>query len=846
MAELEVANVSGQINSPIGPPSSTSSFDLLSSTSMIYERCENLLQHKFQSVVIVGLRGVGKSTLALMALATLGLEYVDLERCLVDYTGVSDATFIKSVSKEEFIHLQYKLIVRSFRANKNKRAIYVLPASSINNSAVMEYLRNNCNCHCVINIECDEDRILKYVNYTGEYQKGILSIQSGISQYRSVANYNFFNLESNLDVWKKYSFSKVDDSKQIEVTPHLILKPVELEFINFMSFILWNPIPEPSDVLLKHYQRSNLRSFSNCLQLTFPYDARNIHVNNFGDVLNGVDAIEVGVDLIQLIRTKIMHVNLRLDEYIARIRRSTRGSIPILVGIKNTIPELNNFIMESTVDSVISTSQIKQDFRSFYFSILYSIIKVAADYVVLNLEIFLFDEVNFLNDIIVNDSFYIMDQLRHMQGNSLFLGTYNSNCDEFWAIQKTIGKVRCLDIIDLTNDLQISMVRVTSTARCVSDNYKIQTFLEYCMKKYPETTVSAYNQGTNGKISKILNKVLTPVCSPSADPLQGELTSYALNQSRFSCFLQPTLRFFAVGRSDSSILYQFVYRLVFEKLGLSYFFKILEDVSIDELLKSPDFGGAILATPIEIKANEFAGKSSAHAAEIGLVDSIIAERSLDDPSKFLLRGENADCLAIKVYISDNVAPINAVSHNKSVLVIGSGFKSRAAIYSLMKLGYKNILLYSPMSIARQTEKDVSLSHNLDSSRKLDSHNLLAKITIITEEQFQNGILPDDLLYPTIIINCMSDEDVPIDGQVKLSANWLKSPSGGIFLDTHIANKEITTLNESLEWEKGWIKTNGLEFLLAKTLIQFELFVGKPAPRELIKSILIEHYPNEVQ
>lgn len=87
-------------------------------------------------------------------------------------------------------------------------------------------------------------------------------------------------------------------------------------------------------------------------------------MNNFGDVLNGVDAIEVGVDLIQLIRTKIMHVNLRLDEYIARIRRSTRGSIPILVGIKNTIPELNNFIMESTVDSVISTSQIKQDFRS--------------------------------------------------------------------------------------------------------------------------------------------------------------------------------------------------------------------------------------------------------------------------------------------------------------------------------------------------------------------------------------------------------------------------------------------------------------------------------------------------
>ena len=73
-----------------------------STSNSISTTSKSSIDNKCHTLIIIGLRGVGKSSLALMALAALKYKYVDVEKCVLEYTGMPEARFLEKVTIEEY------------------------------------------------------------------------------------------------------------------------------------------------------------------------------------------------------------------------------------------------------------------------------------------------------------------------------------------------------------------------------------------------------------------------------------------------------------------------------------------------------------------------------------------------------------------------------------------------------------------------------------------------------------------------------------------------------------------------------------------------------------------------
>ncbi|KAK6455719.1 uncharacterized protein RJT20DRAFT_97262 [Scheffersomyces xylosifermentans] len=810
----------------------------------------------FRSVVIIGFRGVGKSTLGLMASAAFNFKYVDIENCISDYTGVPEAKFASNVSVEEYKFLQFKLIIQAFKENDRARSVFILPSSSIDNHRVFEFLRKKRRDYCIINIECDESRILNYLNYNGNQEKGIQLVHSRISKYRSVSNYNFYNLPSDTTLMKKSLIVVGGDTLDGDGLDHLLLKPVEKEFTQFFSFIVHGYVPLIHSI--NETNKSTIYEIGNCLQVSFPEASGDEFVKNMDEIVRGADSIEVGIDLIQLIHTSIMQANLRIDESIAQLRRYTYSSIPILVGIKNSISELNEFIKDRSSGSGVKIVDVEQEVRSFYFSILYSIIRLGVEFVVIDLDIFICTESNFLNEIFVNNSYYIVNQLNSMKGNTSILGSYKSNNPEFWTIHKSMGKVQCLDTIELVYEMKLKSLRVSSIARSVYDNFKIVNFLEYCKNNYPDIVISAFNNGLNGKVSKVMNKFLTPIV-PVAKMARlnnsCDLTCKELNQALHYSFLLPPLNFYVIGKSETKYLSPLIHNAAYKHLGIPHTYKPIECNTLlhtlSTLRKSANFGGAAIEYPFQSEALNFVDRMSPQVRIIGALDSVIAERTKDDPNKIIgIRGENTEWLGIKLTITDNIAPINAVSKSKSALVLGVGENCRSTVYALIELGYQEIMVYDH---SYRKAKELVDHYNSQSPLKSSTHAKYAgldcekdqfhhfELVLLKEDEFQSGIPPRDISYPTIVATSSACSE-RVASEYDVSSNWFRSPSGGVLLVTEYDPLVTPISNTFLKIKcKGWVSCNSLYHLYAQSIVQFEMFTSKAAPRDLIKSLVLRYH-----
>ncbi|KAK6201148.1 uncharacterized protein RJT21DRAFT_130410 [Scheffersomyces amazonensis] len=816
--------------------------------------------HSFSSVtsiVLIGLRGVGKSTLSLMASAALKFKHIDVENCVSEYTGIPEAIFINRVTLEEYRDIQYKLISQSLKENEHDNCIFVLPSSSIDNFKVIEYLKKNSKIYCIVNIECEELRILNYLDYSNDIEKGIQIIQSKVLKYRSVSDFNFFNLhsDSDLNIIKRNMISiggsngSVSQYKSESDYDHnyLLLKPLEKEFVQFLTFIIKGSNSASTISGDLHLKLSLNKKFSSCLQIIYP-EILNLKLwDNIDEFIYGVDAIEIKIDILELKRKSVSPYSIvNFEEFIAQLKRYTNCSLPLLLSINNPIIEINRFMNSS------NNSDIRAEIYNSYFNTLYSIAKVAVDYISVDLSIFLYDD-----SISNQDSSLIIDHLNQIRGNTQIIGSFVSQDSEFWDLDNNHlkGITTGLDIVKLCEKLKINHLRLTSIATTVSDNFKVFEFTEYLRIKFPNLKVSAFNDNALGKVSKVFNNFLTPVDIPINNP---SLTAFQIHEALYSSFLLPDLNFYIMGSDVSQSLSPAIHNAAYKALGLPHTYSVFECSTLmpylAQLVKSPNFGGTAIIMPFKLEALKYVDTMSNHVKIIGALNSIVAERSLENPNEIIgIRGENTDWLGVRLSLMDNISPINAVSKNKTALVIGAGGMSRSAMYALIQLGYQKILLYNRTYTKAQDLANYfnSLSPIRPSSSlstgeydsKIDDLKYF-EIILLNDDEFNGGIIPNNFNYPTIIISCVPSSD-RITGKptnIQLSINWFKSPSGGVVLETGYDPLMTPILERATEFkDKGWVAVNGLNYLYAQALAQFEMFTNKPAPRALMKSIVIEHY-----
>lgn len=317
-----------------------------------------------------------------------------------------------------------------------------------------------------------------------------------------------------------------------------------------------------------------------------------------------------------------------------------------------------------------------------------------------------------------------------------------------------------------------------------------------------------------------------------------------------------------------------MHNVAYHKLGLQHSYQVVETTSlhaVEELVRDPDFGGASISLPFKASILPSIDIKSPHAAAIGAINTLLPlSESLETDAISLeyqasqrnragavigWYGDNTDWLGIFECVYKSLSPRNTIRPSKTTaLVIGTGGAARAAIYALIRMGCRKILIFN--RTLQHTEQVADHFNNW-----VGESFTPAVVDVI---ESISDPWPPGLQPATIIISCIRAHS--IDGQspanFTLPDSWLQSKYGGVVADVSQPSYQIwkfrikytniflrwsaclstsgnsfTKANPSLRSRSSvpWITVDGLEMLAIQAIHQFELMTGRKAPRSVIES-----------
>ncbi|KAL8775612.1 MAG: hypothetical protein Q9209_000108 [Squamulea sp. 1 TL-2023] len=264
-------------------------------------------------------------------------------------------------------------------------------------------------------------------------------------------------------------------------------------------------------------------------------------------------------------------------------------------------------------------------------------------------------------------------------------------------------------------------------------------------------------------------------------------------------------------------------------------------LTLEPLIRSPDFGGASVTIPLKLPIMALLDSISPAAETIGAVNTIVVDPSKSSPEKPHLVGHNTDWSGMRLILSNAGATTSCPSsspntnniesrNTKSGLVIGGGGTARAAIYTLHSMGYAPIYLLGRSQSKLQTVKD-SFPREEYNISLITSH-----ADAITAKQHS----PPGVAIGTIPADKPIDKTVSALLDILLQGGEDGGKEGGeerILLE--MAYKPAVTPLMEMAEKSGWKTVKGLEVLAGQGVGQFELWTGvRPLLRDARVSLLL--------
>ncbi|KAL9011535.1 MAG: hypothetical protein Q9173_003625 [Seirophora scorigena] len=131
-------------------------------------------------------------------------------------------------------------------------------------------------------------------------------------------------------------------------------------------------------------------------------------------------------------------------------------------------------------------------------------------------------------------------------------------------------------------------------------------------------------------------------------------------------------------------------------------------LTLEPLIRSSGFGGASVTIPLKIPIMRLLDEVDPAAQAIGAVNTIVVDRvrsSHAHTGKPRLVGHNTDWTGMRLVLSNAGATASASTDHSSALVIGAGGTARAALYTLHLMGFSPVLLLGRNREKLQTVKD---------------------------------------------------------------------------------------------------------------------------------------------
>lgn len=746
------------------------------------------------SIVLIGIRGTGKSSLGILASSVLRRQLVDADQYFYRITGSSRAAYRRDNGASDYRACEVRVFRRMLTENGRHCIITCGPGCLEEDGR--QFLREYAKYHPVIHILREQEAIQKYLKIPESSRIAHL-LEISEPMYRACSNFEFYNLTEpkksteiiggDSEVMKEVAACRNPPS-----TPFLALKHVEIDFVNFLNFIICGT---PHQTTTKKPWSSH--SYVSTEPGIYTY-ALQIPLSRFMDdeldienIEAGVDAIELNIDIPDNVDAFYFKEYLsprNISRQIARLRR------------KSTVPII--FSAQSNLQFTPLDTSATSNFELLYFDLLHYGLRLGVEYLVVD----------------TRSSEEGIRGLLAERGLTKIIGhlSINDTGPGGWE-----GQERLEDYHRIRR-LGCDIVRISQHASSMEDNFDMLRFRQQIDNiEYQHPPLISYNTGSVGRMSYCLSPFMTPVTHPKLrdSGIPGHTTMISAREAQialYSNFSLNQMEFCTFGEDVSYSLSPVMFNAAAEACGIPHKWGVYESTNLKDLVglfERENFGGVCVSAPFKIEVISLLQSMSSHARAIGAVNTIISIRELEDralPRGLSLRaqrgrsgpfraiyGDNTDWIGIRACIRSNLSPANAITRQTTGLVVGAGGMARATIYAMLQLGVQNIFISNrtyanAIKLAEHYNSQESIGPAVTSSFVQKPDGAISsepqtrkhKVHVLksTQEPW-----PDSYRQPTIIVCCIP----PYSSEHELKANftvppqWFQSPTGGVVLEVRL-------------------------------------------------------------
>lgn len=587
------------------------------------------------SLVFIGMRGVGKTTLGLIASNTLGWSFIDADHYLECNTGMTVSQIVKEQGWAAFRRKEYEVLYHLFQTYST-RHIIACGGGPVDYEPSRDLLKHFGKNHPVIHVRREEQEVIRFLSQETrqpDYGAALHDVwERRLPLYRECSTHEFVNLTPIPGVTEKLHSS-------------LRLKDVQQDLIRFLSFVYG------SDT--NHVVLENRRTYF--LSMTFD-NVEQALPELLDSISEGVDALELRVDLLASDDSQIPNYAFIATQF-AKIRH--HSSLPIVFSVR----------------SKAQGGKFPDNALEKYVEVLELGLALGAEYLDVELDI-------------PRETFQSIVSRR---GNTKIIGSWHDwTGTSRWDGPEPAKKFQTA--VSLGSDI----VKLVGTALQWEDNWALQKFVSSVASKYTIPLI-AINMTEVGKASRVINTVFSPVCHPlqpvAAAP--GQLSFAQIQQALHLMGLFESRKFWLCGQNIFNSLSPLIHNTSFARLGFPHHYDLLETNSVRDVaekVRDPSFGGASITTPFKMDVPLLVSSCSEHARAIGAVN--VVYRSGQENGVPIVVGDNTDWLGVRNVLLRNLSPINSVTRNTTAVVIGAGGGGRASIYALTKAGVQHIYLWN--------------------------------------------------------------------------------------------------------------------------------------------------------
>ncbi|QSL66518.1 hypothetical protein MERGE_000898 [Pneumocystis wakefieldiae] len=588
----------------------------------------SILHHPSKcTIFLIGMRGVGKTTLGHLAADFLGRKFIDLDSIIEEDINTTILEFIEKYSWDAFRKKELHFL-KTLLTEKKENYIVSCGGGIIETEEARNLLISYIEANgIVIHIHRNIQDITKYLNTDKTrpaYQDNIIQVWEKRKKWYNLCSSHQFHMIS------------IDSTKFKEKNIPLNLKS---SFNNFLRTITGK-----NDIFSQIFKKKK----SYFLSLAFS-DMENIF-SLLDIITTGCDAIELRIDLFRKPEEIVKYPSLEyIAEKISLLRQKT--NLPLIYTLRTT----NHGGSFPSSEKKLAKKYILHGAK-WGFEFLDIELDIASE---------LFKTIN-------NSWPYtkIIASFHNIKRPISY--------DDFEWIQKYKEAQHYGQIIKLVG-----------TSSSIEDNFLLEEFKNKVInKKIPSIII---NTGVKGQLSRLMNTFMTPVTHPllPSKIAPGQLSIKEINTALHIMGILPEKKYFLFGKPIKHSQSPNIHNLGFKILGLPYKYELFETDSISELkeiLHLEDFGGASVTIPLKTNISILLDEISDHAALIGSVNTIT---KIYDNGQYILKGENTDWQGIIKVINNSIKSEKSFE-NFSGFIIGAGGASRAAIYALLSLGISPI------------------------------------------------------------------------------------------------------------------------------------------------------------